>query len=131
VSEKNAPIGTVKCPYTDCTETCNVYRFRKRAGDEKLSRFAGKLYADCPTHGRIGADGKAATQEYLLSNADIPTPKNGGAGETPAPHKASPSPSPKKAPANGSQSSSPAASSSTSSNAGAPVKRPWWAPVIE
>jgi hypothetical protein len=125
MSEKNSPIGTVKCPYTGCTETCNVFKFRKRAGEDKLTRFGGKLYAECPTHGRFGGDAREATQEYLLSHAKIP-PKNGGAGEAPAP-------SPKKAPATSHQSSSQGASSSTSSRGEAPeppVKRPWWAPVI-
>jgi hypothetical protein len=64
----NEPIGEVECMARNCTQVCKVYRFRS---GERGSMFKGKLYADCPTHGRISADGKAATQEYILEHATI------------------------------------------------------------
>lgn len=66
--ERNRPIGECPCPVRDCTETATVFRFRERGG---YARFAGKLYADCPKHGRFGADGKASAQDYILESANI------------------------------------------------------------
>lgn len=67
--QKNEVIGEVECPTKGCTKKCEVYRFRQRGTG--AIRFAGKLYADCPVHGRHGADGRAGTQEYILENATI------------------------------------------------------------
>ncbi|HZT04336.1 MAG TPA: hypothetical protein VFA39_18965 [Steroidobacteraceae bacterium] len=74
----NKPIGTVECPAKGCTLTCKVFRFRQR--NEKRTRLAGLLYLECPEHGRIGIDGKKATQEYILEHADIPKPITPEAG---------------------------------------------------
>ncbi len=127
---KNDQIGEVECPQKGCAEKCAVFRFRPR-GDGK-ARFAGKLYADCPVHGRYGADGKPAAQDYILENAtiwgDAKKPVNAGpapvpntplsASEAPALGKPAPvevNPPPVKEPE-------------------PPKSRPWWAdltPIIK
>jgi hypothetical protein len=66
---KNEAIGEVECPQKGCTKKAKVYRFRQRTAGR--SQFAGKLYCDCEAHGRYGADGKQAAQEYILENATI------------------------------------------------------------
>jgi len=66
---KNEKIGEVECPQKGCTAKAAVFRFRQRTAGR--SQFAGKLYCDCPAHGRYGADGKQAAQEYILENATI------------------------------------------------------------
>jgi hypothetical protein len=66
---KNEAIGEVECPQKGCTAKAAVFRFRQRTAGR--SQFAGKLYCDCPAHGRYGADGKQAAQEYILENATI------------------------------------------------------------
>ncbi len=88
---KNEAIGEVECPHKGCTARIPVYRFRQRTAARSI--FAGKLYADCPVHGRHGADGKAGTQEYLLENAKIwgdQKPKPALASIEPAPPSAKP-----------------------------------------
>jgi hypothetical protein len=65
----NPQIGDCPCPVRGCDLDAKVYRF-KRAGDG-FTRFAGKLYLDCPTHGRFGGDGREAAQEYILEHAKI------------------------------------------------------------
>lgn len=67
----NPQIGTVPCPVVACAESCTVRRFAQRAATDTARRKAGKLYADCPTHGRFGFDGAAAMQDYILENGDI------------------------------------------------------------
>jgi hypothetical protein len=85
---KNEAIGEVECPTKGCTKKIPVFRFRQRTAARSI--FAGKLYADCPVHGRHGADGKAGTQEYLLENSKI-----WGANDTkPAPAATEPAPKP-------------------------------------
>jgi hypothetical protein len=65
----NTQIGTVICPHRDCNEVCKVYRFRPRS--ENSRRFAGKVYAMCPVHGRYGEGGKPATQEWIHGKGEI------------------------------------------------------------
>lgn len=104
---KNEQIGEVACPIKNCEKVCAVFRFRQRT--EGRNRFAGKLYCDCPVHGRYGADGKEASQEYILSEGkvwgDAKKPVNPGdvpvvpASATPAPPAAIPAPErPQKSP---------------------------------
>jgi hypothetical protein len=103
----NKPIGTCECPTKGCSLTCKVFRFRQR--NEKRTRLAGLLYLECPEHGRIGADGKKATQEYILEHATIETPPPAPASESPAQPSTSSSSS---RPAPAAQPSTPARTSS-------------------
>jgi hypothetical protein len=66
---KNEAIGEVECPQKGCVKKAPVYRFQARGAGR--ARFAGKLYSDCPVHGRYGADAKQGAQEYILENATI------------------------------------------------------------
>jgi hypothetical protein len=105
---KNEPIGEVDCSHRGCTEKAKVFKFKTRAGDASRTRFAGKLYADCPVHGRSGTDGKQAAQDYILENAKI-----WGTHQTaPVPAPAAPVKSTESAPV-------PAPVQ--------PKKKPWWA----
>lgn len=70
MAKRNDPIGEVECPYKGCSEMCRVFKFKPRTEGRK-SVFTGKLYADCPVHGRIGNDGNPATQEHYLEKATI------------------------------------------------------------
>ncbi len=122
---KNEPIGEVPCPVRDCTETAKVYRFRART-EGRTPRFAGKVYADCPVHGRYGADGRQAAQEYILEKATIWAPAEKpvapAAPETPARPAAAPKPQ------HQSVTAKPAAAPAT------PEKAPWYKglkPLIE
>jgi hypothetical protein len=64
---KNEQIGTCPCPHVGCTKAMKLFKFQAR--DNALQRrFAGKLYGDCEDHGRYGADGKDAAQNYILDN---------------------------------------------------------------
>ena len=63
----NKAIGTVACPLADCDLRAAVHRFSS-AGKNGLS---GKLYAVCPDHGRLFADGRQSGQEWLLDRAII------------------------------------------------------------
>jgi len=130
---RNAAIGTVECPFKHCTEHIPVFKFRKRAPDEKLTRHAGKLYAECPKHGRIN------DQEYLLSNAklDSPAEKNAAAPAAPAtsqPQTAATPPAPparkKPTPGTAAVGNRSASTAAPGSNSKAPEKRPWWMPLI-
>jgi hypothetical protein len=67
---RNPQIGECPCPARGCELRAQVFRFQG-TGDEKRRRFAGKLYGDCSDHGKFGADGKPAMQEYLLENSDL------------------------------------------------------------
>lgn len=78
----NKPIGTCECPTKGCSLRCKVFRFRQR--NEKRTRLAGLLYIECPEHGRIGTDGKKATQEYILANATIESPPTDTPAQAPA-----------------------------------------------
>lgn len=66
----NQPIGEVACPHKTCDKTCKVYKFAQRTPG-RVSVFTGKMYADCPTHGRFGNDGNAAMQEYIVAQGKI------------------------------------------------------------
>jgi hypothetical protein len=81
---KNEPIGEVDCPHRGCTSKSKVFKFQARAGDATRTRFAGKVYCDCPVHGRYGADGKQAAQEYILENATIWNKAPAANGHAPA-----------------------------------------------
>lgn len=66
---KKQQVGTVPCPFPKCDCTCKVFRFEERSG--RNSMFKGKLYAQCDTFGRFGADGRQASQDYILENGTI------------------------------------------------------------
>ncbi len=70
----NEQIGTCPCPFKGCEEAMAVKKFAARTDDTLQARKAGKLYADCPVHGRFGFDGSKATQEYLLDKGDFWNP---------------------------------------------------------
>jgi hypothetical protein len=74
-----------------------VFRYRERgAGAVSVAnrRFAGKLYARCPDHGRVGGDTHdAGMQDYILKHATLDSPAIGGAVApvlAPAPEKKTP-----------------------------------------
>lgn len=90
---KNPSIGTVPCPITKCEATATVHKFAHRAQKDLGRRFAGKLYAICPKHGRLGMDARPEMQEYILGNATLREP----APELEATPPADPAP-PAKAP---------------------------------
>ena len=78
-------IGTVPCPWASCKEVAEVKKFQHRATRDTQRRYAGKLFAVCPVHGRFGAEGSEAFQEYILEHATIwGEEKHAPAGE-PAP----------------------------------------------
>lgn len=52
-------------------------RFGQRAASDAARRKAGKLYADCKTHGRFGFDGAPGMQDYILDNGEIWGSENG------------------------------------------------------
>lgn len=113
----NQAIGEVECPHKNCTETCRVFKFRQ-ASESGRTRYAGKLYGECPKHGRFGTDATPAMQEYILEHAKIANP-----ADRPQPAAA---PAPKPA---ASRSSMPRPSSSPPS-APAKATRPWYLPII-
>lgn len=115
---KNAPIGEVECPQKGCTTKCQVFRFRQRTDGRQ--RFAGKLYCECPVHGRYGADGKQASQEYILENGTI-----WGASESAEKSGAAPDPIVPAAPA------APVSSSQGSPSPASSQKADRWAPIID
>lgn len=110
---KNEAIGEVECPHRGCSSKATVFRFQARGAGK--ARFAGKLYADCPVHGRYGADGKQGAQEYILENATI-------WGDQAAKPPAATNPVPVTAPA------------APATRPTAPAARHWteeWAPLIK
>jgi len=130
---KNKAIGEVNCPHKGCPKVCNIYRFQGRATEAKLARFAGKLYADCPDHGRIGADGKQATQDYILNEGKIWGPSESaqvGGGEkhqAKAPEPAAAAKSPPE------QTRQPPAKAPEKAPPKAPLSQPrrrWFSPLI-
>lgn len=46
-------------------------RFKSAHQRDSGRRFAGKLYLDCPTHGRFGVDAKPGFQDWILEHAKI------------------------------------------------------------
>jgi hypothetical protein len=113
----NPSIGTCPCPHRGCSEVGQVKKFAHRSTTDQGRRNAGKLYMDCPTHGRIGFDGKQGTQDYILEHATL----EGHA--PPAPKKSAPPPAP-SAPA-------PVAKRETAAPPSAPAPRPAPKPAAE
>ncbi len=67
----NPQIGTCPCPMKGCEEVMAVRNSPRAPTTRSRQRKAGKLYADCPVHGRIGGDGSQAMQDYLLDKGDL------------------------------------------------------------
>jgi len=84
---RNEPIGDVVCPTKGCDQVAKVFRFRPRGTPDRKTVFSGKLYCECPAHGRIGADGNATINEYLLEHAKIWQPTSGGTASADASKK--------------------------------------------
>lgn len=130
--EKNIQIGEVECPQKGCTAKVPVFRFRQRT--EGRSRYAGKLYSDCPVHGRYGADGKDAAQEYILENAKIWGSEKSAVITVP-----SPDPAPPKA-ADPTNSAAPVSAGPLHVKSSPPAQpvpdpppaksSPWWKPIL-
>ena len=72
---KSPAIGTVPCPWASCKETAEVRKFATTASLPGRARFGGKLYADCPRHGRFGSTGSADFQDYILEHATLYGPE--------------------------------------------------------
>lgn len=70
-SKANPSIGTCPCPTSGCKATCQVKKFQHKATTDGQRRNAGKVYIDCPDHGRFGFDGKVAMQDWILDHATI------------------------------------------------------------
>lgn len=113
MSKANPRIGTVPCPTKNCDQVCAVKKFAQRAVTEQGRRQGGKLYADCPTHGRFGFDGKAAMQDYILENMKWDNANDKTANQAAVEQTA---------PTKGPQSAKPAATP-----ASAPAKKQSWA----
>lgn len=90
---KSPAIGTVPCPWASCKETAEVRKFATKASMPGRARFGGKLYADCPRHGRFGSTGSADFQDYILEHATLYGPEGPPAPE-PAPVAAPVQPKP-------------------------------------
>lgn len=121
---RNEPIGEVGCPHRDCPEIAKVFRFRPRGPAERKTVFSGKLYCECPKHGRIGADGNSTVNEYLLERAKIWEPSKGPGASADA-SKAKPSQS--KEPA----SSTPKPGSASATSQAAPTAARGWRPLLD
>ena len=63
--EKNPAIGEMPCPFAGCQCKASVHRYRERSADEKMRRFAGRVYAVCERKHRC------EDQDYILENATI------------------------------------------------------------
>lgn len=72
---KNEPIGECPCPTRGCERACKVFKFRARP-DVTRQRLAGKVYAQCPEHGRFGADGAQGMIDWIMENTTLWTPEN-------------------------------------------------------
>lgn len=100
----NPAIGDCPCPVTGCGLRAEVKKFERRAALDTGTRMAGRLYLICPTHGRLGADGREAMQDFILENATIwddrhaPEPAPAPDASSSAPPRP-PSPAPKPPPA--------------------------------
>ena len=57
---KNISLGKCECPFKGCALQVPVFKFRQRSDDPKKQRMGGKLYGECPAHGRF------IDQEWLL-----------------------------------------------------------------
>ena len=110
MKERNKPIGTCPCPIEGCAKVMDVFQFRGRENVTQR-RLAGKFYGQCDDHGRIGADGKQATIDYIAERMtwnDQSKATNAGAApenqatrasEKPAQSTPAPANAPKSAPA--------------------------------
>ena len=97
---KSPAIGTVPCPWASCKETAEVRKFATTASMPGRARFGGKLYADCPRHGRFGSTGSADFQDYILEHATLYGPEGASPAPVAAPEPEEPAPvaAPKAAP---------------------------------
>ena len=96
MSGPNPAIGSVPCPVAGCGEACEIKKFRHTATRDTGKRLAGRLYIDCPTHGRLGFDGRQAMQDYILEKGTIWGEHERAPASEPA---AKPAPAPIAAPA--------------------------------
>lgn len=105
---KNPTIGSCPCPMKDCAERGDVRKFAPRHTRDTGRRLAGKLYMDCPKHGRLGSDGRLS--DWILENAKLTS-----AADAPPPPAR---PEPPKPPA-------PAAQPAAASAPAKPAKKGW------
>lgn len=68
---RNPIIGSCPCPVAGCSEPGEVRRFSSKHTRDSGRRFAGKLYVDCPTHGRFGTDVKPGFQVWISEHATM------------------------------------------------------------
>lgn len=127
MSKRNEPIGEVECIAKGCELTVPVFKFQARE-HEQMRRFAGKVYARCPKHGRFGGDpADVDTQEYILSKGRIWGDRK-SAGTQPAepanPSPAVPAKSAEKLPAKPAAASSKAPARPATKKPAAPAKEP-------
>ena len=118
--EKNPAIGEMPCPFAGCTCKASVHRYRERSSDEKMRRFAGRVYAVCERKHRC------EDQDYILENATIwGAAKSADAAPEPAP--AAPEKTAEKpAAAPVKQSPAPAPKPAATSPVTQPVQRKGW-----
>lgn len=93
-AKRKEPIGEAPCPFKGCGCTMKVFRFEPES--DRPSMFKGRMYGVCETFGRYGADGKPASQEYLLTEANIWGAKKpaGDGSEKPEKPQEKPAPQP-------------------------------------
>lgn len=61
---KNIAYGSCLCPAKGCDLRAPVFKFRVRSDDPSRRRMGGKLYGECPKHGRF------IDQEWLLEHVE-------------------------------------------------------------
>jgi len=66
---KPEPIGSAPCPAAGCGELLEVFKYRERSA--RGSRFKGKFYARCPTHGSVIEASSPSSQEHVLAKGTI------------------------------------------------------------
>lgn len=133
----NPSIGTAPCPVSGCSAACTVHKFERRAASDDRQRKAGKLYLRCPAHGRIGFDGDAWVQEWVLERitwaegeqpitpkAAAPADASSGSRGTEAAPRSLPAGVKKPAPSGAAKSSGTSTGKQTQTAPAA--KRPWW-----
>ena len=85
MSTKNEAIGQVECPAKGCALLVPVFRFKARP-NERMQRFANKLYCRCPKHGQFGgAASDEAMQDYITENSTKCPSESAGNGQTATP----------------------------------------------
>ena len=62
-------IGECPCPEQGCSQVVELRRYQERSG--RGSMFKGKLFASCPTHGRVIDAARSASQEWALEKGEI------------------------------------------------------------